>query len=1543
MSLISQIYGLAASAIYIRCGSGSNTSLVLQALSSGLGATTGDGAYAYNLFLQTNPFTSSGFGGSSLYQTQLESAVSLFEPNTYSKIGTAAIIYGFANFPNADESIITEKINTYCQGVTTLLGESNNYFPQSGLDYILGQINLSLINSGIAESPENITGVSINYNWYNSAPLFANPNPDSTLIRDVENQYYYLTGRLIYSSLPTAQPCIEYIRNIQTPTGIITLSVIQNTPCYDPSSYIGPYSGINFYREFNDGPGSSGYFDLPTLQEFVNLDKAILKPHDYSSNVVVAYSHEKDASGNYIYLDSGMVNDIPGFYSSGGEYGHGVTNFITNDKYCPWENYQLEGAPLMRMHQGDSQEKWYIYKYCLGFNSYGSCTGCGYQSGLYNWTGWKFAPATLTIPPKSLISINMNPKMGSGEILNRVLNLDNYQNIDSSITSPYLSAYDSGDGVLTCDAYVGPPQLNGQSTMPGFVFYQTFDSYNFPNTGTKAAVKIRAAVENSDRSFTISSIDLASGLDPTNHLVGGGHASASIIKVINSSGQSDDVLQSCLTIGNNFGNVASGTSSLESNAGFLYTGYTYYISGNPVNIFDLMQSDSSTVGSKYSQLKYVGGYASGVTNFSISDQYAFIVTGDTQTGINYTGKLFYYSYFNDGVLGAMNTGWTGNFAPIPDVVANNLPYFNPNYTTQPVENYLPRYSTGPYLTYNNKFLYPNANFFANLYDSNTNGFPVSVNYVITIKEETVREICLTSGFGGQVNNSYVVRASAASNPSGIGTLMATPFIPNDSLYTYTYDFTRNQTLYPENGNFINEANLGVNLVNKNYVPDTNGCPQTNVNSTQYNSNNLLFNGGVRYTGQLIARNIYTGTAGQTVTVSVSEPIGNGLYWGYNGSQISGTLLYAPPVFDLETYSISPSNNLNTSMILNNMYLTSPVFSNNGSIRYGSLYDGNGNYNGKDPIFYQYVGGRSGTNSQSEGGYHSSGIIGDAWYNFNDVNWGNNYYYCNDGRSYVRWPESDQSLFLTALTSGGLNVFARNMNYYPYYLNWKYNPYTLSTLPTYPGVSVTPRKLGSQYFFDFNLKNNFPLQTGIGAGLNIGPFDRDIELCITGQNSIIPSGYLIIDGEILTDPSANGDGCASNNVEGFKINSGIIPNQGNRNVFTTFKLVSSGSISNINISGTGVIGLNYNSIVTIRPRTCFGAVDYSAIPSDSLLSGDVGVMDNFLYITNGTESLFNFPMTNNISSLVGSKIALTTVPRIEVLFPVPGSDFDTILNPTIDSFGNKTYRQANPTQYYWSQKTPGAMYSGLRETTRVYLHIDSLSANIGQTPYQAYQTIIPSGSCTISGTFAYTGQAESSILTDGIVLSGISGASSLTGIFTPIYVSDVMQRLPSGIEVLPSGSGISPVLSAPSYMKKRKNYFQITGGDAYIETSPVPTGFSYYYNAFLWPAWSDLALLNPNIVYEAMPPDDGNTFLGSYLTFSACQGQNVGTGYNPIENVTYGVTSQWAFLDGISTNALYNTGKCIFSGAAGQTTLTSGNLSGILTAQGNSLTMAINLR
>ena len=1572
MSLISQIYGLANSVAYIRCGgSGINTQLVLQSLSSGFGVDTGNnGAYVYNMFITntgTGVFFNYGFDNHSLYYTSLESSVPM---DGYSQIGTAAIIYAYATFPNISESTIAEYINVYCQNTQNYFGGVGYNIDSSGIDYILSQFSLSGINAQITGAPTTIPSQAINYNWYNAAPLFLNPDLSETIIRDVENQYYYLSGQLIYQGLPTGlQPCIKYNSTIHTSSGDISVSVIQNTPCYDKSSYIGPVSGIQFFREFTDGPGSSGYFDTAMINEYTAFDETVLSPMDYSSNDILLYSNQIDSSGNYILIYSGVQIDVPGFFNPDNEYGYGHTNFLApGEAGCAWDsaNYFDDGVPFMRMHEGDNHPKLYWNNDCLSYNEDGSCAQCTGTGQYYNWTGWKFAPFELNGSwAKSFSPIKTNPQIDTGRVLKRALSTDNYYIVNedgshSPMTS-YLGITDVNGELFVSGSYVGPPQLAGNETLPGFVFWETFDNTNFPDFTN---INIRPAFLSGEQ-YVISDFYLFTGQNATHYpATDSTKANIVITQTIHSSdvGNYDDIFKKCLAMGDNFGNTASGSSDLQSNAGYLYTGYSFLQNGIEIGIAQLLDN-AETIGAGYSTLNYINGYQSGVSKFYLSNQYGYIITGDASNGINYLGQLTVYSYFSNGVLSAVNTGWTGIFAPIPPTVAYDyLNVYAPIYVSQNVENYLPRYSSGPFLTYQNQFLYPNAQSVVEIYDANFNGFPVNVAYALTIKEETVREVFATSGLVGGLNNHVIIRANSNSQPYSLSTTMATPFIPNSSLYTYTYNWLQNTSLYSDIGSFFYSANFGTDCVNQDYVPSLDGspspdyCSQMNLNSHFFGTNSSLFNQGVKYTGYLASRTI-SGKIGQTLSstpILDTQPVGGGLYWGYKSSKISGVLTYVPPIFDLSEYALNVTSGLSGAMIGSIAGQSSPAFSNNGLVRYGSLYDTNGNYNGKDPFFYEYVGGRIGIGADTEGGYHDKGVIGDAWYQADAQVWGQNWGICIiDGNyNYIpyRYPQNDQYLSLVALTSTGLGIYIRGMSYYPYYLNWKYQPFLSPIGPI--GATIISKELGNfngEYYFDLDLKQAFyPLKnansSGLysSSGLTLGPFDRDVELCITGKNSIAPSGTFIIDGELITNQYSS---CALNYVETFYPSSSVTLDQAGRgSIVSTFKIVPSGHATNLNISGAGMIGLTGGTIITIRPRTCFGAVDSISISQQSpLISGDLGIMNSFNYITNGSENLFTFSNDSKFESLVGRTLSITTTPREEILYPEPGDDFDSILKPTFDKFGNKIYSQQHPTYSYWKIKTPSATFTGVRETTRVYISIDSISTSLGQIPYQTFQTIIPSGSCLVSGIFAYTGEAESAVISDGIYLSGVSGASSLSGIFTPVYISDTLQRLPSGIEVLPTGNIIpSQVLPAPSLLEERKNFFQITGNDEYVPIIPSYASGDYFYNAYLWPAWSDLALLNPEVVYEQMPPDDGNVFLGSYLTFSASQGQPIGTGYNPNENVTYQVISQYTFLDSTSTNAIYNTGTCIFSGTAAQTTLTSGNLSGILAVDGESLSMAINL-
>ena len=189
-------------------------------------------------------------------------------------------------------------INTF----SSYLKETTNTYSENEVNNILSQFSLSSVNSNIsASAPHTVTGKGINYNWYDSSLLFVNPNSSSLAqkIKDIESQYYYLSGELLYSSLPTGfQNCQSYYQTINTSNGPLTFQAYVSTPCFSGDSYVGPVSGIKFYRAFSDGPASSGKFTPDVLNAYANFDQKILDPRDSSPNTYLIYSREVDANGN---------------------------------------------------------------------------------------------------------------------------------------------------------------------------------------------------------------------------------------------------------------------------------------------------------------------------------------------------------------------------------------------------------------------------------------------------------------------------------------------------------------------------------------------------------------------------------------------------------------------------------------------------------------------------------------------------------------------------------------------------------------------------------------------------------------------------------------------------------------------------------------------------------------------------------------------------------------------------------------------------------------------------------------------------------------------------------------------------------------------------------------------------------------------------------------------------------------------------------------------------------------------------------------------
>ena len=1582
MNLFNQMFGIASSAAYIRCGgAGDATRSVLAALATGFGGPTGNGAYVHDLFASNgNVFSQSGFDESSLYYNSIEQNVTGLG-NAYSRIGAAAIIYAYSNISNVSIEQVLGGINTYCSYINILIGESYGNFTEKDLNHTLSHFSIEDVNTELSSLPKSVISKAINYNWYDSEPLFLNTSLNSVaqVIKDVENQYYYLSGELLFdTSTSSLFDCIEYSQSVSTPTGVLEFNVIANTPCRNIQSSVGPVSGIRFFRMFNDGPGSSGIFDAETMLQYEQWDEQVIDPSDRYSNNVVLYSNTRDVSGNYIYLKDGQQIDFPGYFRSGNEYGNGHTNFISEGctNHPEW--------PMMRMHQGDTGQKWYFESYLVG--TYPNQT-CYYTSGRQDWTGWKMAPFYLK--DDSLGHFNGvvgNPKFDKSRVLKRALNLENYEGPHGEIHSPYANVTSDGS-TLICNGIVGPPQLSSEEpTLPAFCFVQTFDNSTFPEF---VSVTIRAALL-SGGSYVISQNDLFSTGIEQHFPVFGGHCQIPIYQVVPSSGMKsmDEITKKCLSIGDGFGNSEiSGYASSQSNAGYDYSGYSYLSGGVPVSEYDLINRFSSKVAAKYSKIKYISGYTGvGGEKYSLTNKYAFISDGPGTSPTPQPGVVTSYKYLSDGVLGAVNTGWT-TFAPTPPNVINNPTLYGNMYGEQRVENYFPRFDSGPYAVSDNTFLYPNAQDGYEKFNARVEGFPRTFFYEMSFKEETVREIYKTNTLNGVETFINVIRATGNTyyynNGTGaLRTRMRSPFIADNELFAANYSFD-NQSLYNDNGDFYYTAmpfSSTDGMVDENFVFDTDFCVDDKLNSINYSTAEdvayepTLWRGGVRINSGLSERKIYTkkNVIGKKI---VPQNINLELAWGYYGRTWTGRLDYTFPMFHLDTKQVNIDQDLLnkissiTDASLPIVFYThqSPTF--DGS-NYG-LLGGNTSISGQEPIFYENIGGRIGQGSELEGGNNSQGIVGDAWYDFTGK-WGmiNSYYPASQTYPYTKHgPEEDSHLFFMSLKPTQLEIYSKNLSYYPYYYSRKYQPFNESI--SHPGIVTVTRRLAneSENYFDFDLFDLFPTSKMLSedglfyeSGLNIGPFDMDIELCVSSGNSLIPGGNLIMDGMPITIFNAASPNSYTSTVEERLVadfstlypSDRIVPGENGRSRYiTTFKLIPKNTPCNINISGTvGMkIGLTGESIVTIRPRTFFGNTTPQILAKGSdqyklsEIYGEWGYLNPLRFIKNGTEEKFVLPYSS-IESLEGSTFYFQTESREQTYYPKPPdpmqypNDFFKNVSTGVDSLGNTTYPQT-PTKLYWQKVNPNIETYRVRDVTRVRFKINKIfESGLGQIPYQNQNTIVAQGDCIISGVFGYTGQAESAIISNGIVLSGISGASALSGVFEPIYVSQVLERIPSGIFAIPSGEGIHSTLPAPSYMKKRKNYFYITGNDEYISASPFSDS---HYNAFLWPAWSDLALLNPEIVYEEIPPEDGNVFNDSYLTFSASQGQSIGTGNNPSEDVTYGVIAKYGFIDSVSTNSIYNTGECIFSGEALKTGLHSGDLSGILTAEGNSLTMAMNLR
>jgi hypothetical protein len=1539
-----EIFGMATTASFLRAGVLNISNTKIQGICLGMcqafGLTETDGNSLY-FFMKENANLgqTNGFGVSSYYAN--------FEANV------AAVINGYYPLQSQGNRdvltvavhgvIFSYALNTSIniETIVTLIGKTLQYVSEEAngsqvtrvenkiiIHPFTASVVLSLIGypyssvvADISLSAKTDQAPLVNYNWYDTNRLLAGPNLQT--MKDVENQYYYISGQLLYQSIEADWPiCITDTVIITTDDGPKTISYIRNTPCISPDTYVGPPTGTKFFRVFNDGPASSGDFSSEVKEAYQHFDRNILPKTDWQSNATSL----TDTLGNVIF-NGDTFTDTNGRYNIPQEYINAPDSLDCVSTY-------------QRMHIGDNAPRRIALR-----DGFGKCTG----SILKTVTGFKYV--SLEVGPETwdqnLYYFRANPDMATGNVFKRSLNLDSNPYLATSVDGVYLP-YTVEFSPYKEKWYIGPPQLNGASSLPTLGFYQKFDNTTF-NDFMKVVLfpGISQAVGNTEeetsRSYVLSETPLLTGEQFQHFSYKNPSGTRVEFKETISSNLTgkDEIYHKFFAMGDAMEGKYSIVTTQEENAGFFYTGFAAYEGTTVVNLTSLVDSYSSFIlGSPIKNFKYIKGFEHPLGDLSVRKQF----------GLNNSGDKIAYYYLDNRVLpqGVTLTPSTWQwFAPLPtDLDAK----YNRVYSEQRVENYLPRYSHGPFSVEDRNFLYPHA-FSADRQEiGKLHGFPNKLNFDLEIREETVKEIYCTYTITpeGLITTNPKFKPVLRTKNDVVDTTTITPmmfniFVPNDPSYLSTYDFKKWQI----GKDFTSIA--GLDGVDNNWAPTVSGIIPSGRNNELYKrsiflygfDNGNLFQQGIKKTGDgSFFSKIFTGF-GPTDFVNQyrEKPMAVGLYHGYKSFSQNVTLGYTPPIFNLGSGKMAVTESLLEAFPVMNTFQTYRVETFTGVRKTIET--------GKDPLFFEFVGGRrGGPTAEAEGGYHSQGFIGDRWNGMSYEYYGTDVYTCffnvtSIAKFYYRRPNIDSYVSAFNTSTSGTNLWIRGLTYNPVVHN-QFSP-TFKQNRTYPyTIGEATGTLTTQFITDrlqFNLSQYFPMKAGTGwyypTGLVIGPFDRDVELGVAAPNQIVGTTELYVNGSQLTRLQYV-NSCVDDYIRAISINTGIIPNEWGRNPdYTILATIFSGKSVTINVLSSGIEGYDVPTGVGLQPSGFLSIRAYNANYASSmdtnLHSGESSWLDPFLYTNNGLEKRFDLPHSN-LDGLAGTR-EFITYSQSGKLYPVPEIDMTGMA--TIDTYGNLIYQSTDTVEQYWKNKArtlgKSITISGWREGSRLAITIKNFKKSFDTIPYQAYRLVIPSGECVVSGEMGYLAQADNTIFSEGFHLVNITQNDPTTGVYNPEYLSDVILRVPN-LQTGLSGT----VVKAPSVLKQRQKISGIVDGQSYDR---LLTESPYNYNKLRWPAMSDLVTLNPGETIEEMPPDDGSTFTVSNIIYSASQGQLLPNGSrNPNIDKTFGTLEIYQMYDSIATDALVNSGKCLTSFRGPSIYLRQSEMSGALVPLGTSLSM-----
>lgn len=1564
---IRNIFGTAITVAYIQAlpYSQNTARYMCEGIAQGFDLDETDGD-TISTYFQTegHPESATVFGDApySTYLTEVKGIMSSYLPNLDTRgiellsiaaqamlfaytINTAIEIFAFKKLIGKVLQAVAVKVINSAVFQSTKVGTENvvvtPFYSSTILDPFL-EHDYSSVISTLSTYPKTVESTLTNYNWFDVATILK--GPDLQIMKDVENQYYRISGILKYESMVgAADPCVEDTVTISTWSGDSTYSYIRNTPCRNADSYIGPVDYVKFNRIFNDGPPSSGRFTDAITGFYIENDKLVLETGDYQTN-----SHD-------LFTTDGTTLISQAFIDANGAYD------LLNGEYSKVPlTYECE-APYQRMHIGDNKSRYICDKDCA----------CVLQSA----TGFKYV--SLEIPDESwsdkLQFRQTNPLSELPRIRKRAWNVNDNPYISTDVGGVLYPYFKDDAPLFTEHWYVGYPVLNGINELPQLGFFQTFknDTFNENYTSLVLYPTIASSAGNqgenaeSSRSYQMSPEYVFSGVTRANPLNFNTSISSNLSK-------KDEITHKFFGMGTAFSGKFVINLTQEENAGFFYTGFNVISGGQIINVNALEDAYTGKIIGKYKTIKSISGFK------RLSDGTVFSLVNKFATGIS--GRYFTYAYFEqDSIPVAIQEDNWSYFAPVPTVFDNDG--YEKMYEDNTVESYFPRFYDGPFSSETRTFLYPNADHADKTYIGKYHGIPKFVRFRLTTREETVRELfCRYDIYpdGSIPPPTYVpvIRSDVMDNRKYNPT-MTHLFRPNDGNALNDYNFNLWGT--GASAAFDTAASLG-DWVDSNWAPPSGDFVPSGRNSNTYKDNNYLasniFKMGIKKTLNSNAHqtHVKVGVGGSRITGYSANPRNDGLFHAYTATSSTGILRYILPIFDLKTNSIVISQEVQDAFLDG---LGVNIARYNGHEEYGAP--------GEDSLFFEYVGGRKGSSlAAQEGGYHSQGLVGDRWNGVfkTHISAGYNGYGIDNIRCknrgqteyidhFFRCPESDNRLVLFNTDASGSDLWINGMAFNPFITRRKITTLTSTTQIPYTSENGNGYLSTSQSgdFVNFNLASLIGIKARTGSaindqwffnsGLSIGPVDRDIEVGIINGQELLSCSELYINDEQLSHyfqkesdcdrqfavEISRGRSIKTNAPAYYARNDGysiitVIPSGQKMTINIFSSLNSDGDpeiaaddlcLSNIGISGSVVL-----SMKTHVPLDANLYDPYIHIGEEKWLSSKYFIDNNIPY-----KYRINH---DTLEGLVGTH-EFITYSTTGKLYPKPTGADETAfkLLATYDDFKNPTYGSNATPEAYWRnyamKNNRVVSFSGYREGSRISFEISDLSIDYDIPPYQSYKLVVPSGRCIISGSMGYYGQADNCVFSEGVHLINGTQNDTFADIYNPEYVSDTLKII-SGIGLFTYPTGYSanlskPVLVAPSVMKQRENSLVIAEGQKYSYLLKAPP---YNYNKLWWPALSDLETLNPGETIESIPPGDGNTFDASTMLFSASQGQLLPNGNkNPNISKEYYVQDIFQIYDSVATDSLINSGKCITSGRGTSVTLSQGRMSGALVALGTPLT------